>query len=486
MNFKRYLFIAIIGFFLGTGGTLAQSLTPEKPSKDFTFSVITADFKRMQWGLTGPKGANAVPFANLQRIVLSPSGKELYQHDDHNFKITNLATGASISAPLPSNFPPFAWLSSVAYDTKRNIVALATFGQEEGLYRLDAINKKWLDTKPLKFEILYSLTYDATVDRYVGWNADGTLIFISGEGVLHSKKAVAKKLPGFNQFYNSKSGENPPVVLAAEGDNIAILYVVEGDIKAIWNYRADTDEAKLTYKKTSSEISRASPNKTASNDKKPFSFNLLGSDYKWVSWTTSGPKGSNLGLIANPWRNAISPNGQQLYQHDQHSFKITDLVTGSPISAPLPANFPRFSWISGIAYDTKRNIVSVVSHGGEGFLYRFDAIKKKWLDMRSLNDLDLYALTYDPRTDRYAAIDREGELVFISGEGNFLFKKRVIDKLPDFKGRHGIGVFHRPDPPILLAAQENNIAIIIYDKGNIKSIWHYDLNEETATLNYAK
>ena len=227
-----------------------QGFAPEKPVKNFTFPLITADYKRMQWRLTGPKGAPETPLANLEKVALSPSGKELYQTKNHGFNIINLATEAQVMVPLPANFPRFSWPSGIAYDTKRNLVTLVTFGGEGFLYRLDAINKKWLDTRSLNNEDIFSLTYDASADRYVGWTSNGELILISGDGEFLFKKRIVEKLPEFG-VYGRSSGFGSPVALAAQGDNIALIQSAEGEIKVIWNYRLDTDEARLTYKKAS-------------------------------------------------------------------------------------------------------------------------------------------------------------------------------------------------------------------------------------------
>ncbi|MEM6614643.1 MAG: hypothetical protein AAF652_20850 [Cyanobacteria bacterium P01_C01_bin.72] len=122
---------------------------------------------------------------------------------------------------------------------------------------------------------------------------------------------------------------------------------------------------------------------------------------------------------------AISPDGREIYRLTKSGISIFNRNTGEYHNFDLPLNFPRLSWGTDLAYDSRRDLVSLVSFGGEGYLYRFDARQRRWLDVRSLDNIDLKSLTYERTLDRYVAQVEdfgmnEGNLVFISGDGELL------------------------------------------------------------------
>jgi hypothetical protein len=164
--------------------------------------------------------------------------------------------------------------------------------------------------------------------------------------------------------------------------------------------------------------------------------------------------------------------------------EICDQSEGNRAVATLPPNFPKFSWAMDIAYDSKRDIVSVVTLGGEGFLYRFDATRKQWIDFRSLNNIDIYSLSYDQSKDRYVAWTDRGSLLFISGDGNALFTRKVLHKLAGF-GR----LYDRnngPSPRMTIVPDGNDIALLYIRGNSVRNIWYYNVENDTAVLTYQK
>jgi hypothetical protein len=150
------------------------------------------------------------------------------------------------------------------------------------------------------------------------------------------------------------------------------------------------------------------------------------------------------------------------------------------------SNFPAFSHPTALAYDSKRDIVSVATYGGEGFLYRFDVKKKQWIDFRSLNIIDICYLSYDQSSDRYIAWASRGGLLFISGDGNILFTKNITKKLTGF-GRLPVGHGpYGPLPCINIVPKGNDIALYYVRENSIKNIWYYNLDTDTAVLTYKK
>src|SRR5215831_576944 len=214
-----------------------------------------------------------------------------------------------------------------------------------------------------------------------------------------------------------------------------------------------------------------------------FRFNLYQRDYSPVEWTLKGQKeGRNLGYIAEG-KFAVSPSGNTVYLLKSDSLVVVDRKSGEQTEAALPGNFPRFSWAMDVAYDTRRGIVSVISLGGEGFFYRLNAETLKWIDYRSVNNIDVFSLAYDRKVDQYVAWTDRGELLFISGEGNALHSVKVTDKLPGFNRLYDRG--NSRAPKIGIAPNGNVIALVAFSGGgSVKSIWQYDTETRTARLTY--
>jgi hypothetical protein len=135
-----------------------------------------------------------------------------------------------------------------------------------------------------------------------------------------------------------------------------------------------------------------------------------------------------------------------------------------------------------LAYDSKRGIVSVVTLGGEGFMYRFDATRLRWIDYRSLDNVDIFSLAYDHKMDRYVAWTDQGNLQFISGDGIPLFKRNVAPLLEGFGRLYDRG--NSRAPRITIAPSGNDLALLSIDGNSVKRIWHYDVNANRATLTY--
>jgi hypothetical protein len=180
----------------------------------------------------------------------------------------------------------------------------------------------------------------------------------------------------------------------------------------------------------------------------------------------------------------LSESGKVIYRLTNDRFEILDPATGQFTVTVLPPNFPRFSWAMDMAYDTKRQVVSVVTLGGEGFLYRFDTRQQRWIDYRSLNNVDIFSLSYDSEEDRYVARTDRGHLVFVSGEGAVLFTRNAVSRMQGFGRLYDRG--NDRMPRVVLAAKGNDVALV-YIKGNaVSRVWHYSIVTDDAVLTYAR
>ena len=228
-------------------------------------------------------------------------------------------------------------------------------------------------------------------------------------------------------------------------------------------------------------------------------FVFYDSNYRPVELTTKQISNRNKKLtsIVGQRGVAVSPDGKQIYEITETGIKISDRQTGKQQSYDLPDDFPELSWATDIAYDSKRDLVSVVSLGGEGHFYRFDVKNRRWLDVRSLHNVDLHSLAYDRTYDRYIAwgedyAENKGNLFFISSIGELQSQEDLSDRMKGFYrlyDRH-----NAPAIPVEIVANGNDLALIArqnsYWTDNsdspIAAIWHYDRNANTVKLSYQK
>ncbi|MBN1472986.1 MAG: DUF1311 domain-containing protein [Syntrophaceae bacterium] len=216
---------------------------PQKPSKNFTFEVMTKDYKMAHWSLTGPIKNEDESNVEEGRVVVSKQNGLIFRLYFSQLQLFNKHENKSELVPVPPpNFPDFSHPSALAYDSKRDIVSLATLGGEGFLYRFDVKKKQWIDFRSLNNIDIFSLSYDESADRYVAWADRDRLLLISNDGNVLFTKNITKQLTG---FYRLRGKIN----IAPNGNDIALYCVRENSIKNIWYYNLDTDTAILTYKK---------------------------------------------------------------------------------------------------------------------------------------------------------------------------------------------------------------------------------------------
>lgn len=222
---------------------------------------------------------------------------------------------------------------------------------------------------------------------------------------------------------------------------------------------------------------------------KVFSFDLFTSDFRKHSYENTGPisPDDEKEPLLSDSRRAVSASGDKVYGiGDGHSgLTVVDRSSGHATPLPLPTNFPQFSWATGVAYDTHNHIVSVVTLGGEGFLYRYDVRRKQWIDFRSLNNIDIKGFAYDPVGKRYLAWTEYGDLLSISSEGSLQSRKpQLVKQLKGF-GRLYDGGNASP-PQVVLAPHGSDIAFVYIEGGKVSHIWSYDERSGQVALTYKR
>lgn len=118
-------------------------------------------------------------------------------------------------------------------------------------------------------------------------------------------------------------------------------------------------------------------------------------------FTLAGPKADSLKPLPKRVRHvADDPASKHLYGISNHDVYQIDLKKGETAEMKLPAEIPKLSWPCGIAFDTKRERVIVVTLGGVGHMYSFTPKTGKWTLISEMDNLDMAALTYDAKADR--------------------------------------------------------------------------------------
>jgi len=214
-------------------------------------------------------------------------------------------------------------------------------------------------------------------------------------------------------------------------------------------------------------------------------FTLISSDLQPVKWRFDGPLGDAKVRYWTEGKVALAPDGRTAYRLAGDQLVIKDLRSGVERMPALPAGFPRFSWAMDVAYDSKRNYVTVVTLGGEGHLYRFDAVNGNWVDVRSVNQVDIGSIAYEPRGDRYLAWTTDNALMVMTGDGS---PTRNFDITSDLRGFSRATGDRRSGfaRAVTLAGAGEEIAIIAFDHGrqSVKAVWRYHLATGVASRTY--
>lgn len=213
-------------------------------------------------------------------------------------------------------------------------------------------------------------------------------------------------------------------------------------------------------------------------------FTLMADDFVPVRWSLTGPLDKAARNYPSDGKLAVARSVQQQFRLVRNRLE-TSALSGESVTAvaSLPPNFPELSWPMDIAYDTRRDIVAVVSLGGEGFLYRFDVKNRNWVDFRSMRDIDVVALSYDHERDRYVGWTSDGSLVFIDVERGTVMSRRIADRLipPGSPADRRIERSAR----LTIVPTGDDIILIQIVAGQVQRIWHYDVKDDFMEFTYS-
>jgi hypothetical protein len=144
---------------------------------------------------------------------------------------------------------------------------------------------------------------------------------------------------------------------------------------------------------------------------KSLKFELTTSDYGKALWSLEGPSSSASPTGLAQGRAVKATQNQRIYEIVGHDFQVLAPSTG------------------------------------------------KWLDFRSLNNVDISSLAYyDELADRYVAWTTEGSLLFVAGDGTPLYAKHLADRLPGFNRLYDTDN-SRP-PSLIVVPRGDQIALV--------------------------
>lgn len=210
-----------------------------------------------------------------------------------------------------------------------------------------------------------------------------------------------------------------------------------------------------------------------------FGFQLPTKDHGITRWTLDGPV-SNAAHAELVFGKSVKASAdQRIYRIVSHDFEVYDPATGEQKALELPDNFPRLTWPSDVAYDSKRHYVALASALG---LYRFDVNTRQWLDFRPWRHIDIDSIVYDESTDRYIAWTRSGSITVLAGDGTPLSSRPLVDRLPGYGRLYDTG--NGPQPKLKIVARGDQIALILPRGKTVGHIWYYDVKLDVVQLTY--
>jgi len=129
-------------------------------------------------------------------------------------------------------------------------------------------------------------------------------------------------------------------------------------------------------------------------------------------FTAAGPKAQGFKPVPERLTQiAFDPRGRQLFGLAGHEvFRVdTEKGAATKLDVDVVVKGEKFAWPCGITFDTKRQRLLVVTLSGVGYLYAYSPATGKWSVLTDMNNLDLAALAYEPKSDCLYGIYRAND-----------------------------------------------------------------------------
>lgn len=216
-----------------------------------------------------------------------------------------------------------------------------------------------------------------------------------------------------------------------------------------------------------------------------FNFKLTTTELKKISWSLDGPKEKTTTTYENI--NNIEPisDNEIIFLKGDSDIFYQKSGKNHTIIKPPPSDFPELKKIKVIAFDSKRNILSVVKEDG---IYKYDTNRRKWIDYKTGNFYAIISFCYDKKTDKYIGLSINHKQIIklhnFDENGDHLFDIEIPERPRGLGELLDEGNPSAPLPPFKLIANGDDAVLISTDGVRITNIWHLDLRLEIGLLTY--
>jgi hypothetical protein len=254
--------VLVAGPFLPDPNLTLEGVKPEVPNLRFSFNLISVDGRRLLFTNTGPPDGNrytgivrggALGSPGAGPAAVSEDGREAYYLKGNGSTLVwapDGLNGRTEKVQLPANLPPLSWGSGLAWNTRKGVLVLVSFGGEGYLYRYDTRNHKWLDSHSMQNRDFINISLNPMTGDYLAISEKAELERFNELGELQDLLPLGKLLPDLDSTYDKGNGRLDGLVVAADGAATALLNVRNGTVTHIWTYDQRTRKAQLTYKVT--------------------------------------------------------------------------------------------------------------------------------------------------------------------------------------------------------------------------------------------
>lgn len=254
--------ISVTGPFLPDPHLTLEGMRPEAPRVRFSFTLPSIDGRKLLFTNTGPTSGNrytgivrgaAVGFSRGKTAAVGEDGRETYYLEGNGSSLVwapDGFNGRTEKIALPSNFPRLSWVSGLAWDTRKGVLVLVSFGGEGYLYRYDTRQHTWLDVHSMQDRDFVSVSVNPKTGDYFAISDSAELARFNELGEVQEIVPLKELLADLDSTYDRGNERIKNLVVAADGDTIAVVNVFNGSVTHIWTYDEGTRKAQLTYKAT--------------------------------------------------------------------------------------------------------------------------------------------------------------------------------------------------------------------------------------------
>lgn len=252
--------VAVRGPFAPDPLLTFAGVRPQVPAVRFGFDLVSVDGRRLPFTNTGPADGKRytgivrggmLSFHGSGAAAVGEDGREAYYLEGNGSTLVWAPEGMSgrkEKLTLPPHLPPLSWGAGLAWDTRKGVLAIASFGGEGHFYRYDTRRHQWLDARSLQRRNLMSLSFDASSGGYVGVSRSLELVRFNARGELEDVQSLEGLLPDVDSTYDKGNRRPDGLSAFAHGAATAVVSVVDGTVSHIWTYDARARKAQLSYK----------------------------------------------------------------------------------------------------------------------------------------------------------------------------------------------------------------------------------------------